>query len=231
MDYRRRVIEADTSEYIQDGLILHWDGINNTGDGHDPNSSVIKDLSGNGYDLIVTASNCEIGSDYFKPLQRMTCSKLLDNIHKHFELVCLSYVTASSSIIRAYGNVPGTLWLGGTGQVLYPSAQATAHYGVQLEHGNDEASGIINSASMEVAHHPSIAYLNGAKLEDAELFESTGQWQSNIQHDYWFTYSTANDSVMNHRIYSLRLYNRVLTDYEILHNYSIDQRRFNINVG
>ena len=40
--------------YIQDGLVAMWDGIENAGWGvHDPNATVWKDLSGNGYDLEV----------------------------------------------------------------------------------------------------------------------------------------------------------------------------------
>lgn len=37
-------------EYITDGLILHYDAINNTGDGHSNTATTWKDLSGNGND-------------------------------------------------------------------------------------------------------------------------------------------------------------------------------------
>ena len=41
-----------TRDYVQDGLIAMWDGIENAGLGvHDPSATVWKDLSGNGYDL------------------------------------------------------------------------------------------------------------------------------------------------------------------------------------
>ena len=42
-------------DYVQDGLIAMWDGIENAGWGvHDPNATTWKDLTGNGNDLIVT---------------------------------------------------------------------------------------------------------------------------------------------------------------------------------
>lgn len=37
-----------TNSYISDGLILHYDAINNTGNGHSNTATVWKDLSGNG---------------------------------------------------------------------------------------------------------------------------------------------------------------------------------------
>ena len=42
--------EPSTDDYIKDGLILYYDAINNTGNGHDANATVWKDLSGNGND-------------------------------------------------------------------------------------------------------------------------------------------------------------------------------------
>jgi len=44
--------EPTTKDYIQDGLIAHWDGIENVerGGGHNSSSTVWKDLTNNGYD-------------------------------------------------------------------------------------------------------------------------------------------------------------------------------------
>ena len=40
--------------YVPDGLVAMWDGEWNAGGGvHDPNATVWKDLSGNGYDMNV----------------------------------------------------------------------------------------------------------------------------------------------------------------------------------
>ena len=40
----------EEAEYVKSGLILHYDGINNIGNGHDNTATVWKDLSGNGND-------------------------------------------------------------------------------------------------------------------------------------------------------------------------------------
>ena len=46
---------ADVTDYVQDGLIVHYDGIDNAGVGqHEFSPTVWKDLSGNGHDLAFT---------------------------------------------------------------------------------------------------------------------------------------------------------------------------------
>ena len=45
-----QIAEVKIGDIITDGLILYYDAINNTGNGHDANSTVWKDLSGNGND-------------------------------------------------------------------------------------------------------------------------------------------------------------------------------------
>jgi hypothetical protein len=39
--------EVDISDYVQNGLVLHYDGINNTGTGHNNEASFRKDLTSN----------------------------------------------------------------------------------------------------------------------------------------------------------------------------------------
>ncbi len=44
------VVKDSSDEYIKNGLMVAYDGINNTGNGHDSDAKVWKDLSGNGND-------------------------------------------------------------------------------------------------------------------------------------------------------------------------------------
>lgn len=60
---RRRVLASlaksgyTAKDYVQDGLIAMWDGIENAGWGvHDPNATVWKDLGPNGFDLTIKNS-------------------------------------------------------------------------------------------------------------------------------------------------------------------------------
>ena len=49
-------------DYVEDGLILHYDAINNTGSGHSNNITTWKDLSGNSNDAIITGGIWENNS-------------------------------------------------------------------------------------------------------------------------------------------------------------------------
>ena len=51
------VVNNMKPEYVSDGLILHYDAINNTGSGHDNTTTTWKDLSGNGNDLMLSNFN------------------------------------------------------------------------------------------------------------------------------------------------------------------------------
>ena len=52
--------KLSAKSYVQDGLIAMWDGIENAGWGvHDPNATVWKDLSGNGYDLTMRGAKTD----------------------------------------------------------------------------------------------------------------------------------------------------------------------------
>ena len=51
-------------DYVQDGLVAMWDGIENAGLGvHDPNATTWKDLSGNGHDLLLSGT-ASVGADH-----------------------------------------------------------------------------------------------------------------------------------------------------------------------
>ena len=75
-NYRMRVVKLAAScaaalvcgglwaGYVTDGLVLHYDAIDNAGTGvHSGSSTVWKDLSGNGYDLALPGSGVAAGAD------------------------------------------------------------------------------------------------------------------------------------------------------------------------
>jgi len=51
------ITEYSWKSYVQDGLMLHYDGINNTGNGHSETTDTWKDLSGNGNDGTLKGTN------------------------------------------------------------------------------------------------------------------------------------------------------------------------------
>lgn len=93
-------------DYVRDGLIAMWDGIENAGYGtHDPNATVWKDLSGNGYDLIGLfswAQNASSSSDTI-------ANPFLDYIKDHFLdsgfSVCVNLIVSVPRYNRGVYNI------------------------------------------------------------------------------------------------------------------------------
>ena len=53
--------------YVTDGLVLHYDAIDNAGIGkHEDNPEKWVDLTGNGADLDLTSDKIKVGADYIK---------------------------------------------------------------------------------------------------------------------------------------------------------------------
>ena len=65
-------VRADTlplTAYIQDGLVVQYDGIENAGPGaHDPAATVWVDLTGNGHDLVLNAGDT-VGANFVNILR------------------------------------------------------------------------------------------------------------------------------------------------------------------
>ena len=55
---------SDSKEYVKQGLILYFDGINNTGSGHSSTTTVWKDLSGNNNNGILYGFNYNVNSGW-----------------------------------------------------------------------------------------------------------------------------------------------------------------------
>lgn len=68
------ITQYSWKSYVQEGLRLHYDGINNTGSGHAGDATVWKDLSGNGNDGTLS------GINYLEDSGWKTDSLRLDNI-------------------------------------------------------------------------------------------------------------------------------------------------------
>ena len=108
--------------YITDGLLMHLDGINNTGNGHSNSDKTWVDLTGNGHDVTLTGSPV-FGSNYIKPVRRGTSDTGLSRTaYKHVELVFKATTRSSSAVLHAQGNNVGTIWLG-TGGGFYTAAR------------------------------------------------------------------------------------------------------------
>ena len=79
--------------------------------------------------------------------------------------------------------------------------------------------------SISVQYNPDLMYLNSERLTNNLASES---WSSTSSYPIAFGFYGNNAYRMKGKIYSIRIYNRALTQDEINHNYMVDKVRFGI---
>ena len=204
-------------QYVQDGLILWLDGIKNTRAGHSDTTTVWEDLSGNERDYTLYSTRV-IGDKYIIPKGRATSSQSITSGVSWTTEVCYLYGSSSKSqIFTPQRNTRNTLWISAASNICV---------------GAGGTSGNVKFVAQ--ADHPTINtinsryYINGR--DDIEWSSGTGTWGT-AQAQYLFGYNNATGYPMNCRVYALRIYDRTLTDEEILQNYALDRIRFGSGVS
>ena len=220
LEIRRQEMTEDTAfgKYVRNGLLFWWDGINNTLHGHDPTSTKWEDLSGNGHHATYNSKNI-IGDDYLSPngagLQYIALSTEEKELYKTgmvevvIEPASLSY-TEGKCILSPVGNVTN-----GQGAVAMIK--------------NTECIGFGYSASRSIQLLPGKHYYNGQLYRDGVKVSGAGEIQTwSKLTSFLCSYSSATKNVFIGKVYSIRVYGRVLTDTEIHKNWLEDKRRFGI---
>lgn len=222
------------ADYVQDGLVAMWDGIENVGWGvHDSNSLVWKDLVG-GYDASAVGTpdwgdDCTIlygGSDYWAIPTTIASIAAADNLTAE---VCFS----ANGPIDNYGLIgigrdnSRVLW-------VFVSSVFYSHAAIIWQHRGSSAirawynEGALGSntytTSLTVFNSVCNAWLDGNERFLTPDVKSGSA--SSVQNGYigriW-AFRT-----LSGKIFSVRLYNRTLTASEIEHNTAIDKERFGL---
>ncbi|MBQ6924122.1 MAG: fibronectin type III domain-containing protein [Kiritimatiellae bacterium] len=215
---------AATSRYVQDGLVAHWDGVENAGAGapHDASASTWKDLVG-GKEFSLTGVT--VNAD------RMT-----------FAGTQSSYGTLSEADTTATFELAKT----GTVEIVYASSSSADHqillqsstasgiaYGIYAKTTlivcNDSASRFnltsglaTNCVAVRYASaKPSSARANGKALTTT----SANNWGGADKKTIIGTRTSKANNPFPGSIYAIRLYSRPLTDDEIDANQSLDRLR------
>lgn len=205
-------------DYVQDGLIAMFDGIENAGwETHDANATVWKDLSGNGNDVDVDLTQAS-WEDGFLKVTGTTCTR----DEEITNIATLEVLFRDASKIDYYPDNKGPFFVLGErkgpcclwyGHVSGGSS-ATTHF----SSNNAVNKGILASRSYTYSR-PVSYYVNGEQmplydppttLADAVGCKATAVGGKPIE------------------IYHVRAYSRALTADEIAHNYAIDKARFNL---
>ena len=246
--------DATAADYVQEGLIAHWDGIENAGYGiHDPLATTWVDLSGN-FPSVIGVGECrwtglsllndsDTPFSYEGRIREFTYKWLHDNgIFGDIE----SY---KSTFIGEYMNemvyaIPSDITGGYCGfkfyksnagfdySIGYPWNSKRVIFGPANNYANQSAGGyhgyILNDNPNPVSYSGSAS---ASQLSASNLYanfnfvyQSTSRSFTQIDDRY----NSGLFIVPHGEVFCIRIYNRVLTDEERMKNYLIDKARFGL---
>ena len=193
--------------YVADGLVAMWDGEWNAGGGvHDAAATVWKDVSGNGYDLPLSAASVSLGEN----TMTINSGSVLD-YGESVEIACLEFVGSIRKTSAFF-----------IGKIIN-----TGHaYGLAMRY--KWAS--FNPTTSNQLSSDSLLPLASYSMSAGSIYknsESVAVSAANYPADIGSLGIVAGDTnTLN--INSIRLYNSALTAAEVAANYSIDKARFNL---
>ena len=214
-------------DYVQDGLIAMWDGIENVGWGaHDPNATVWKDLVGG-----AEASNVYYGIYEWKPnalvlpgitehslsftLQNLTDAVNQNNVSVELVFKPEHGTATGNNAIFGFGINQRILWIWG-------AATTTIRGSGKKQSQDFITDGVVNGITYSGGNIYKNGFLHGvASVGTQTATENRGQISG-------YYSAVGNYTSLCGDVHSIRVYNRNITPAEIVANYAIDKARFNI---
>ena len=219
-----------SADYVQDGLITQWDGIDNVGTGtHNPNATVWKDLAGsldltltdngswtNGNALSVNSAAAAYGSTktpayktievvYSKPFQSNSCVLFHSGITNRFVLFRYEADLAPKN------------------KVYFEAGKSTKFFYKRATPGE------VTSAVALYGDDDSVVdlFCDGERKTDGTYTEGWGlRNRVSVGGRYSDNPDQAERSPSKGEVYAIRLYSRRLTKAELAHNNIVDRKRF-----
>lgn len=272
-NFRRRLMmtlnKFNNDEYIQDGLVLHYDGINNTRSGNNPNATSWEDLSGNNNDGIFYNINTkpetvtDMDTGYYSIdekgyvfLQNKSYIKSTNNIgisgDANFTIEVVSNLWEDGKNPNYSANltmIAAPAWWGtsstAVGSILmfgYRRDVSKLSFSViNNEDYSDEEYNLIGKTSYISFRKTKTGQIKTGDTDVGKM-NYNGMDIKNTYTGVTFGFNMNNAAVQVGRswqwagqnrpfygsIQAIRIYNRVLNDDEIRHNYEIDKVRFKI---
>ena len=202
-------------DYVSNGLVLLLDGVKNTRNGHSTNTSIWEDLSGNNNDLTLENVVSNSNNMYLDGIKSKVYSeKALDVVS--VEMVLELEEKNDFVYIASFGNNSKSMaW------------SPVSDKGFSLGHQKKKyfVENLYKKSSISVQYNPDLMYLNSEKLTNNLAVES---WGTPSSYPIAFGFYGNNGCRMKGKIYSIRIYNRALTEDEVKNNYIVDKARFGI---
>ena len=214
------------ADYVQDGLIAMWDGIENAGWGvHDANATVWKDLIGT---RDATLSGSFAWGPNFWDVRSVSGMGLATWDGTNLPVSQTWEIVIHPSATSGYGRIIAEGGQGVASPVIENRSNRLYMYGYGRDNASDPISGYSNlDLHSHVIVHPSggpfYYYIDGVqKWTQTTSTDSIGFTSA-------FFANRANlQRGLDAKYYSVRLYARALTAAEIAANNAVDKARFNL---
>ncbi len=215
-------------DYVQKGLMLHYDAVKNTKNGHDKNSDTWYDLSGNNNNGTLKGGVTWTEDGLY-----------FDGIDDWVSIGEMNYDNITIEVVMMYSDIKNedeqdivANWQEGGYGILGNTKNSfcihTDNYKYVYGSKNTQV-GKKYSLSGNYDNHNIVFYENKFKTtqkEEGTIKETTGNTIMILGAEP--EHSGARNGFLNGTIYSVRIYNRALTDDEVMQNYKIDKMLYGV---
>ena len=207
-----RLQKVGAADYVRSGLVAQWDGIENAGLGlpHDSTTNVWKDLAGV-RDLPLVEGRGSFGEN------ALVCTKVVGGACAAGPAACISEPGTVEVVCDAYdaGWAAVVQLDGSTSQIMALAP------GKAFMYGDDDSQWCYRRSPT------TLSWVCGANFADGCRAVSTGKPERWTKTNPILTVGgTETGNPYCGRIYSIRVYDRALSETERLHNYLVDSIRF-----
>lgn len=212
--------QSGPSSPVLDGLVLWYDGTNNTGSGHSNSPSNWYDLSGNGNHGTLTSITWDDTAAVFNG----TTSKVVTP----YKLPSTSDFTVEVTFVIAT--------LTGSWQTVISQYASVNHYRLRINPSNRLAINTENSSQFGTTLSANTKYNvcavrsggnDNAYLDNVlDITKATAMIEQTNTLIVGAQSATSTSGGLNGKIMSVRVYNRALTEEERAHNYAYDIARY-----
>lgn len=216
IEVRRKLLMTDSGSYIKDGLVLWMDGI----DKGNVSGAWVDKVAGH---IFTNENGFTDGSNYVGLNGLQT---------QYFKNTTFPAQVRSTSTIEAvmkdYSN-PGILFMPKSSGIAFGvRASGVTILWTAGNTGNENPVDFTGSPIVFSINH-NVAIFDGA---EQTFWPTSNGWAGPDSNNYIGTRYTSGafSTTFTGKVYSLRIYNRLLTKEEILHNQRIDNRRFNLGL-
>ena len=209
--------EYTAKDYVQDGLVAMWDGIENAGWGvYDESSTVWKDLVG-ASDLAIHGT---WGEDYLNGYGNITFDIYKDLCNNRTLTLSFCSEVVDGGILFRAGTNSNDSWYTADG---LPYKWLRIHRGLDNVASFIPPVGTIFSASIVIGESECTLWINGEKVKN--LAYTSGNSSDVVASQFNVGGTRVNNTS---KMRAFRMYNRAIKPEEVMYIYSIDKARFGL---